>query len=294
MRFSAMFLEASLVICAENSIILSEDRVSRGEGVEMDLGWREPVSTGTHLFGAIFGVVMTLFLARFTRGNRLAFRSFLVYGLSMVVLYSASTTFHSVTGSPERLFLFQKIDQSMIYFLIFGTCTPLIMLTFRSIWGLLFLGIIGLVGLIGISAIWLAPKPAYPLLVSTYIIMGMLGAFGTPVYVARVGVRPLFWLFGGAAAYVAGAICDILGWPILVPGLIGTHEIVHVTDLIGTGMHFIFLTKYVWPAYRARIAIQQLPQASPQAGPQAAPQESTAAVVAQSMPWLRRNLPRFF
>ncbi|VTR97728.1 PAQR family membrane homeostasis protein TrhA [Tuwongella immobilis] len=218
----------------------------------MEIGWRDPVSSGTHLFGAICGVVITLFMTRFTRSSPRAWWTFLVYGLSMVILYSASASFHAVQGSPEKIRLFQRIDQSAIYLLIFGTCTPMILLTFRTIWGPIFLGMIGAVGLIGILANWLLPKPSYPILVSTYVVMGFLGAIGSGVYRRETSGRALWWLFGGAAAYLAGAIFDVLRWPTLVPGWIHSHEILHICDLLGTWMHFVFLASYVWPAYAKR------------------------------------------
>ena len=68
------------------------------EDGEMEIGWRDPISSGTHLLGAIFGVVMTLFMTRFTRSSPRAWWAFLVYGMSMVILYSASASFHAVQG----------------------------------------------------------------------------------------------------------------------------------------------------------------------------------------------------
>src|SRR5947199_789715 len=88
---------------------------------------RDPVSSASHLLTAAWAVYATLLLVRLTRpgdGRRLAVA---VYGLSMVLLYLASGTFHGLFyDSPEERRFFQKLDQSAIFLLIAGTTTPVL------------------------------------------------------------------------------------------------------------------------------------------------------------------------
>src|SRR5258708_1272171 len=88
------------------------------------LDLRDPVSSSTHLFTCLCAIFATLLLWRLTRGDRWRRLSVTVYGLSMVVLYAASGLFHGLQLPREELRFYQKLDQSAIYGLIAGTCTP--------------------------------------------------------------------------------------------------------------------------------------------------------------------------
>src|SRR5436305_5577394 len=94
-------------------------------GPRMDL--RDPFSSASHLVTAVWAVYATLVLLRLTRGGFDRKAAVGVYGLSMVLLYLASGTFHALYfDSPEQRRFFQKLDQSAIFLLIAGTNTPLL------------------------------------------------------------------------------------------------------------------------------------------------------------------------
>src|SRR5258708_33627407 len=116
---------------------------------------RDPISSASHLLTALWAAYATLILIRLappTAGRKVAVA---VFGLSMVLLYLASGTFHGVpftrTENPDEFRFFQKLDQSAIYVLIAGTNTPCLAILLggrRARW---FLGLMWLLAAVGIA-----------------------------------------------------------------------------------------------------------------------------------------------
>src|SRR5690242_17930902 len=120
---------------------------------------RDPISSLTHLVTAVWAVYATLVLVRLTPdrpGRRLAVA---VFGLSMVLLYAASGTFHGLpytrAANPEEFRFFQKLDQSAIYLLIAGTNTPFIAVLLTGRRARVFLGLMWGLAAAGIACLWL-------------------------------------------------------------------------------------------------------------------------------------------
>ncbi len=209
--------------------------------------FRNPVSAGTHLLWCILGIYITALLWRLSRGDRRRQLSTGIFGLSMVLLYGASALYHAVLGPEWLLPYLQKLDHSAIYVLIAGTYTPIcaVLLGGRLRIGLLSL-IWGLAG-VGILAKWLLPWPPYGLTVSLYIAMGWTGLLPIVPLIRAVGVQAMVWGLLGGVLYTFGGVCDAAKWPILLPGIIGYHEVLHVADMGGTLFHVFFIIRYVLP-----------------------------------------------
>jgi hemolysin III len=212
--------------------------------------FRNPVSAGTHLLWCILGVYITALLWRLCRGDRLRQISTGTFGLSMVVLYGASALYHAVLG-PERLLPYlQKTDHSAIYILIAGTYTPVCAVLLSGRLRILLLALVwGLAGA-GILAKWLLPWPRYDLTVALYVGMGWIGLLPIVPLIRAIGVRAMLWGLLGGVLYTFGGVCDAAKWPILLPGIIGYHEVLHVADMGGTLIHVFFLVRYVLPFQR--------------------------------------------
>jgi hemolysin III len=209
------------------------------------LDLRDPVSSVSHLLTAVWAVFATLVMVRLTPHRR---GIVLVYGLSMVALYSASATFHGLNyESEEQKRFFQKIDQSCIYTLIAGSYTPPFAILLSGAWRHWCLRVIWALALAGVTAQWLLPKPPYPVVVSIYLLMGWVGLVPLVRLYQAVGWRAMMWVWLGAAFYTGGAVCDLLKWPVLVPGWVASHEMLHFCDTAGSITFFIFITRYVLP-----------------------------------------------
>ena len=208
---------------------------------------RDPVSSASHFLMAGIAVVATLFLVRFAGRDRPKRFSVLVFGLSMVVLYAASGLFHALNLPPDRLRLYQKIDMSAIFVLIAGTVTPVAVVLLRGRFRIALLTGIWACAAVGIASLWALPKPDHAVLVATYLGMGWLGMAGVWHYWRATGWRAMRWLAGGATFYTIGAVVELANWPVLVPGVVRSHELLHLCDMLGTASHCVFILKYVLP-----------------------------------------------
>lgn len=213
------------------------------------LDLRDPVSSSTHLFTALWATFATLIMWRLTKGDRLRRTTATIYGISMIALYLASGLFHGLRLSPHGFRLLQRIDQSAVYTLIAGSCTPIVGLLLTGAFRKWLLVAIWTFALAGIGCLWLLNKAPHEATVGLYLGMGWLGCVGIWHYYRAVGWHGIAWLIGGAAFYTLGAVCELVQWPTILPGIVGPHEILHISDMIGTFCHFVFIVRFAL-AYR--------------------------------------------
>jgi hemolysin III len=212
--------------------------------------FRNPVSAGTHLLWCALGVYITALLWRLSRGDRVRQLSTGAFGLSMVLLYGASAAYHAVPGKEPLLPYLQKLDHSAIYVLIAGTYTPVFGVLLRGRLRIVLLSLVwGLAGA-GIAAKWLLPWPPYWLTVTLYILMGWIVMLPLWQLIRAVGASAMLWALLGGLLYTFGGVCDAACWPILLPGIVGYHEVLHLADMGGTLIHVFFVVRYVVPFQR--------------------------------------------
>jgi hemolysin III len=203
---------------------------------------RDPVSALTHWGGVALAVVglIDLTVNAALRGTVWHVVSYAVFGASMILLYAASATYHSVpqtaTGTANRVL--RKLDHTMIYILIAGTYTPFCLVPLRGAWGWALFGTIWGCALAGLfmSLFWLhAPRW---LSTTIYVIMGWLVVFATYPLMQSVSAACLALLFAGGITYTLGAVFYATKRPTLWPGVFGFHEVWHLFVLGGTIFHY--------------------------------------------------------
>jgi len=232
------------------------------------LGLRDPISSGTHLVACLFAIFATALLWRVARARgRRAQLAVGVFGVSMIVLYAASGTYHALRLPPDRLRFYQLLDHSAIYVLIAGSYTPAFyfLLPDRPYRRLCLAGI-WLFAVTGIACKWLIPDVPYWLTVGLYIGMGWVGVLTVVEMVRAIGVRGLAWCAWGGISYTLGGLADLFHWPHVVPGLFGYHEVFHLFAMGGTFCHFIFMMKYVLPYRRRATRSRPVPALRPITG----------------------------
>lgn len=164
-----------------------------------------------------------------------------IYGTSLVLLYLASTLYHSF--SNERLkYFFKILDHSAIYLLIAGTYTPFALLLFRGALGWTVFGVIWGLALIGVVFKIFFVKRFKSLSTICYIVMGWLMIILIKPLVAALPTVGLCWLIGGGLFYTVGALFYIYRW---VPY---NHMIWHLFVLAGSAAHFITVYFYIMPS----------------------------------------------
>jgi hemolysin III len=211
---------------------------------------RDPVSSLSHLFGLVAAVYFTTLLWRLGRGDRVRQLAVACFGLSACLLYAASSAYHAVSGPPLLRNTLQRLDHSAIYVLIAGTYTPIYAVLLRDPLRRRLLLLMWTLAAAGVACKWLLPLTPYAVSVGLYVGMGWTGLLGVVPLFRAVGPRGMLVGMLGGLFYTAGGICDALGWPVLHPDLVRSHEVLHFFDLAGTFCHVIFLVRYVLPYRR--------------------------------------------
>lgn len=220
------------------------------------LGLRDPVSSVTHFAACLFALFATALFWRLSRAKgRRAQVAAGVFGLSMVLLYGASATYHALRLPPDQLRFFQLLDHSAIYVLIAGTYTPAFCFLLPDrLYRRLFVAGIWLFAAVGVGCKWAVPEMPYWLTVGLYIGMGWVGVLTVVEMLRAIGVRGLAWCLWGGLSYTLGGLADLFQWPRAFPGLFGAHEVFHLFAMGGTFCHFVFMVRHVIP-FRGRAAL---------------------------------------
>ena len=215
----------------------------------MQITIREPGSAITHFIGmlmAIFAATPLLIKAALSSGGT-ALIAMSIFILSMILLYGASTTYHSLNVTGRTLRVFRKIDHMMIFVLIAGSYTPICLIVLGGKLGYTLLAVVWGLALLGMTlkACWVTcPKWFSSVL---YIAMGWvcLGVFGQLWNVLPHSA--FLWLLAGGVIYTAGGIIYALKLPIFNGRHenFGSHEIFHLFVMGGSVCHFIFMYLYV-------------------------------------------------
>ncbi|GAB4503750.1 MAG: hemolysin III family protein [Anaerolineales bacterium] len=210
--------------------------------------FREPVSGLTHLGGAIASVGgLTALLVVGWQGVEKII-SVLIYGLSLVGLFTASATYHLARVKPKTLTLLRKIDHSAIYLLIAGTYTPFCVNAFSGFyrWGLL--TIIWSIALAGILVkVFYIHAPRW-LSAGVYVLMGWLCVAAIGEMTTALTSFTLAFLLAGGIVYTLGAVVYAAKLFNFVPGKFGFHEMWHIFVLVGALSHFVAVMGVIWPA----------------------------------------------
>lgn len=208
---------------------------------------REPVSGLTHLFGAVLSLIGIIMLVITCLKNNMYSNIFalLIFGVSLVGLYSASSIYHLVNSSKKTTSILRRIDHCMIYILIAGTYTPICLISLKGKSGIILLLIIWSMAVAGIALklLWFdAPRWLYTLF---YVVMGWAAVFTISPLSKILPVLAMFYLFAGGISYTIGAVFYALKKPVFKNNMFGFHEIFHIFVLIGSAFHFALMFQYV-------------------------------------------------
>ncbi len=200
---------------------------------------REPVNSLTHWAGAFLALLGLIALLVVGWGAPARVISLLIYGVSLIFLFSASATYHMVQGKERALEIFRKIDHAAIYFLIAGTYTPFCVNAFSGFWKWGMLSIIWSLALIGIIVkVFYIRAPRW-LNAGIYLIMGWLCIAAIGQMLSTLPVWVMIWLITGGLIYTFGAIVYITRIFNFVPGVFGFHEMWHILVMLAAAAHFV-------------------------------------------------------
>ena len=167
--------------------------------------------------------------------------------ISMVLLYAASTIYHSVNCSGRILRIFRKMDHMMIFILIAGTYTPVCLLTLPKPSGLMLLAAVWGIALVGIfiKGFWITCPKWFSSVF--YIAMGWSCLSVLGQLFSLLPLHAFLWLLAGGLIYTAGGIIYALRLPLFDARhpMFGLHEIFHLFVMAGSLCHFVFMFCYL-------------------------------------------------
>ncbi|HWO77113.1 MAG TPA: hemolysin III family protein [Bacillus sp. (in: firmicutes)] len=209
---------------------------------------REPINGLTHLFGAILsfiGLLAMVIKVSVTSAAPLSLAAVIIFGISMILLYSASATYHMVVAREHVIAFLRRIDHSMIYVLIAGTYTPFCLISMNGVTGWILFIIINSLALMGMlyKLIWFQ----MPRWVSTvlYILMGWLVVFFVSPLSEVLTANGMMLLISGGVFYTIGGVIYGAKPKFLEFKHLGFHEIFHIFILLGSLCHFLCVFFYV-------------------------------------------------
>jgi hemolysin III len=164
----------------------------------------------------------------------------LIYGLSLIALFLASTLYHAWPRSPRKR-LFKLLDHCAIYLLIAGSYTPFLLVAMRTDTGWLLFGAIWTLATAGIlKKLWFRDR--YPKIsLFSYLLMGWLVVVAAPQVAAAVGADAMTWIVVGGLSYTIGVIFYV------ARRMPYNHAIWHLFVLAGGICHFLAVIWYVLP-----------------------------------------------
>ncbi len=209
--------------------------------------FKDPISGLTHLASALAALVGGVVLIQVGPAEALARLALLAYGLSLVLLFAASSTYHLVKTSPARELRLRKLDHTAIFLLIAGTYSPVCVIILTGAWRWGLLSAIWLLATVGIvSKLFYMRAPRW-VSVGIYLVMGWLGVVSLGPLLQVLPWPAFLWLLGGGLLYSAGAIVYGTRRLDFFPGTFGFHEVWHLFVTAASAAHFIFVLMYVAP-----------------------------------------------
>ncbi len=200
---------------------------------------REPVNSLTHWAGALLALIGLIALLIVGWSAPAKIISLLIYGISLIAMFSASATYHMVRAKDKVLVILRKLDHSAIYLLIAGTYTPFCVNAFEGFWKWGMLSIVWSLAVIGIVVKVFYIKSPRWLNAGIYVVMGWLcvGAAGQMLAVLPAWV--FGWLLAGGIIYTLGAAVYATKLFNFWPGVFGFHEVWHIFVLLAAAAHFV-------------------------------------------------------
>jgi hemolysin III len=204
----------------------------------------EKLNSISHLVGAVLSLVAlgALFTVGVQSSDYWVFASFTVFGITMVLLYTMSTLYHSFRP-PGLKKLFQLFDHVSIYLLIAGTYTPFMLVSLRHGYGISIMGVVWGLALVGIlSELFLSGHAVKVSQVAIYLGMGWACSFDMTGLREAIPEAAFYWLLAGGLAYTSGVafyVIDKMG------RLTHAHGIWHMFVLAGSMCHFVSVIGYI-------------------------------------------------
>ena len=202
----------------------------------------EKINVITHAFGFLLSVIAFIFFIKksIELQNWGYAISTIVYAVSLMVLYAASTGYHSAKRRKLRARL-NIFDHAAIYILIAGTYTPYTLITLKGTLGYILFSIVWAVAVVGVILKLFYTGKFKLLSTIMYVAMGWIVIFAIKPLLENLPTNGIWLLFAGGFFYTLGAVL------FMFDKLKFNHAIFHVFVLLGSISHFLAIYFYVNP-----------------------------------------------
>ncbi len=204
----------------------------------------ERLNSISHLVGAALALMGlgALLTVSIQTADPWVISSFSIFGVSMVLLYTMSTLYHSFSP-PKLKRLFQLFDHVSIYLLIAGTYTPYMLVSLRDGNGWAIMSVVWILAVAGIiSEVFLSGRAVKVGQMIVYLAMGFACSYDLGALKLALSGQGYYWLTAGGVAYAGGVVFYILD---KMNRLNHAHGIWHFFVLAGTLCHFVSIVGYV-------------------------------------------------
>jgi hemolysin III len=207
---------------------------------------KDPFCGLSHIAGAISSVIGLIALLIIGHGRPWHTIAFAIYGATLILLYTASSLYHSLNVHDKGVELLKRCDHGAIYLLIAGTYTPVCLITLRNTaWGWGMMAAETSMAALGVGATFLLKKVPNVLRVILYLSMGWLAIFAISPLKAALPAAGITWLIAGGLFYTVGTVIYATEKPNLWPGKFTAHDLWHVFVLAGSICHFVMMAVFV-------------------------------------------------
>ncbi len=200
-----------------------------------------------HAFAALGAVVATFFLLQRTRDDGPRFISLLIFGMSMIELYTVSAIYHTGSWQGWQRTALRVLDHANIFVLIAGTYTPICVNVLAGSLRVVVLALVWTLAALGVASAALTVR--FPRWFSTalYLGMGWVVLIPLPDLVRLLPWQPMVVLLAGGILYTIGAVVYGLRRPDPLPRILGFHEIFHLFVIAGSVAFIIAIWVWVVP-----------------------------------------------
>lgn len=213
----------------------------------MSLKMKEPVNTWTHFITFMAAIVGLVFLIVMSKNNISKLVTMTIYGVSMILLFGASSLYHWVQTTPQKELLLKKIDHIAIYFLIAGSYTPVFYYGLEGAWRWAMLISVWSLAVLGMALkIWFIHAPRY-VSAAFYVSLGWIALVPFLQLIKHLPLGAIILMAVGGVIYTMGAVIYATKIFDFFPKRFGFHEIFHLFIAAGSIIHFIMILIYIIP-----------------------------------------------
>jgi hemolysin III len=187
-----------------------------------------------HAAASVGAMLVTIALLVKTYGNTASFIGALVFGLSMIVLYTVSSIYHIGSWQGRRERVLRAFDHANIFLLIAGTYTPICVNLLTGHLRVTMLVLIWGMAALGIGCVLFTLRLPRRVMVGLYVGMGWVALIALPELLRVLPLPAMLLLLLGGALYSIGALVYILRRPDPLPHVFGFHEIFHLFVIGGS------------------------------------------------------------